>query len=260
MTIEAGRRLAAMRGRAPLVQCITNYVAMQRAADALLALGASPAMVHAEAEAGEFAAIADAVTINIGTLSPHWIGGMEAAAKGARGPWVLDPVAVGATALRREAGARLLALGPAAVRGNASEILALAGAAGAGRGVDAGDPVEAAEAAARGLAARTGAVVAVTGEVDFVTDGARAVRLAGGSALMTRATAVGCSLTCAVGAFLAGEEDRLAGVAAALACFKAAGARAAEVAAGPGSFMPAFLDALSALDAAAVDGVEARAA
>ncbi len=257
---SAGERLEAMRGRAPLVQCITNYVAMQRAADALLAIGASPAMVHDAREAGGFAGIADALTINIGTLSPHWVEGMEAAATGARGPWVLDPVAVGATAFRRETAARLMALKPTAVRGNASEILALSGEAGAGRGADAGDPVEAAESAARALAARSGAVVAVTGETDFVTDGTRAARLTGGSVLMTKATAVGCALTGIAGAFLAGEDDPFEGVIAALASFKAAGAHAAEGADGPGSFMPRFMDALAALDAAAVDGRTARAA
>jgi len=93
-----------------------------------------------------------------------------------------------------------------------------------------------------------------------VTDGTRAARLTGGSVLMTKATAVGCALTGIAGAFLAGEDDPFEGVIAALASFKAAGAGAAEGADGPGSFMPRFMDALAALDAAAVDGRTARAA
>lgn len=56
-----------MRATPPLVHCITNYVAMSIAANVLLAAGASPAMVHAEEEAGEFVAIAGALTINFGT-------------------------------------------------------------------------------------------------------------------------------------------------------------------------------------------------
>ena len=190
--------LARLRETAPLVQCITNYVAMNVAANVLLAAGASPAMVHAEEEAGEFAGLAGALTINIGTLSPAWIGGMKAAATGAAAagrPWVLDPVAHFATALRRHSVAELLDLRPAIVRGNASEIIALAGGQGSGRGVDSGDPVELAEEAARRLAAARGAVVAVTGPVDFVTDGRRALRIHGGSPLMPRVTALGCSLT-----------------------------------------------------------------
>ena len=166
--LSPGARLAAMRAAAPLVHNITNYVAMNVMANVLLAAGASPAMVHAREEAADFAAVAAALTVNIGTISPPWAEAMEAAAVSAAAhgrPWVLDPVAVFASPYRSEACARLVALKPAVIRGNASEILGLAGAAGAGKGVDAGDPVAAAEAAARGLAQRTGGVVAVTGEL-----------------------------------------------------------------------------------------------
>ena len=82
------------------------------------------------------------------------------------------------------------------------EIIALAGAS-AGRGVDAGDPVAQAEQSARELALAQETVVAVTGEVDYVTDGHRAVRIAGGDALMPRVTATGCALTALTGAFAA---------------------------------------------------------
>ncbi|MVX47014.1 hydroxyethylthiazole kinase, partial [Rhodobacter sphaeroides] len=146
-----GTYLDTMRREAPLVQCITNFVAMNVVANVLLAAGASPAMVHDAEESGEFAAIAQALTINMGTPSPRWVEGMEAAARGAAAagrPWVLDPVAVGATAFRRGLGARLLALKPTVIRGNASEILALAGAETRGKGADSADPVAAAAAAA----------------------------------------------------------------------------------------------------------------
>lgn len=255
--LRPGPLLAEMRAATPLVQCVTNFVAMNIAANTLLAAGASPAMVHDARESGEFAAIAGALTINIGTLSPEWLGGMRAAAEGAAAagrPWVLDPVAHFATDFRRRATAGLMALRPAIVRGNASEILALGGAAGQGRGADSGDPVAAAEAVAVALARETGAVIAVTGAVDFVTDGARSARVHGGSELMPRVTALGCALTCLVGAFAAVRpgapfEATLAG----LAMFAAAGETAGAQAAGPGSFGWRFLDALAAATPADLD-------
>ncbi|MGM0586619.1 MAG: hydroxyethylthiazole kinase [Pseudomonadota bacterium] len=254
--IRPGQRLAAMRATAPLVQNITNYVAMNVMANVMLAAGASPAMVHAREEAAEFARLASALTVNIGTLSAPWLEGMREAVRAANEtgkPWVLDPVAVFATAFRREAGAELVELRPAVIRGNASEILGLAGAAGAGKGVDAGDAVSAAEDAARALAARTQGVVAVTGPEDFVTDGTRAVRIANGHPLMPKLTALGCALTGVVAAFLATGDSPLEDTAAALAYFGLAGETAALGALGPGSFQPRFLDALSALDAQALD-------
>lgn len=240
-----------MREASPLVQCITNYVAMNVAANVLLAAGASPAMVHTEEEAGEFAAIAGALTVNIGTLSPAWVAGMRAAIAGAQKagkPWVLDPVAHFATTYRRQTVADLLALRPTIIRGNASEIIALGGGESAGQGVDSGDPVEQAEDAARQLALAQGAVVAVTGAVDFVTDGEKAVRISGGSPLMPKVTALGCSLTALVGAFAAVAPDEpFEATVAALATFAAAGELAERDAEGPGSFAFRFLDSLHGL-------------
>ena len=129
--------LAALQTQKPLVHCITNYVAMNIAANVVLAVGASPAMVHAEAEVADFVPIADALTINIGTLSSTWVSAMQKAADaaGAAGkPWVLDPVAHFATPFRGEVVQDLIGRGPAIIRGNASEILALGGAATAQQG------------------------------------------------------------------------------------------------------------------------------
>ena len=256
--IDAGHYLAQMRARAPLVQNITNYVAMNVMANIMLAIGASPAMAHAQGEAGEFAGLADALSVNIGTLDPEWVVSMEEAARvmsQAGKPWVLDPVAVGATALRRAAGARLLALKPTIIRGNASEIIALAGAEAAGKGADTADAVSDAEDAARALARKTGGVVAVTGEVDYVTDGDAAYWIAGGHALMPRITVLGCSLTGVVAAF-AVEQSALDATVAALAAYAVAGEMAGEVAKGPASFQVAFIDVLYALTP---DDVTARA-
>jgi hydroxyethylthiazole kinase len=246
---DAGLYLDRMRAAAPLVHNITNYVAMNVMANVLLAAGASPAMVHAREEVAEFAGLAQALSVNIGTLDPDWAEAMEMAARvmvEARRPWVLDPVGVGATRFRQETCARLLALQSTAIRGNASEILALAGIGARGRGADAADPVEAAEAAARELALRTGAVVAVSGPVDYVTDGAQAFRVANGHPLMPRVTALGCSLNGVIAAFLVGQPALPATVAA-LAFYGLAGEVAANGARGPGGFQSAFLDALYTL-------------
>ena len=242
--------LTALRATPPLVQCITNYVAMNVAANVVLAAGASPAMVSDAAEAEEFAGIAGAVTVNIGTLSPPFVEGMRAAIRGAQKagrPWVLDPVACQATAYRREVVQTLVAERPTIIRGNASEILALAGEASHGQGVDGRDPVEAAEEGAARLARSSGSVVAVTGAVDYVTDGERAARIEGGSPLMPMNTALGCSLTCLCGAYAAVAKDGFDAAVGALAHFAVAGTQAHEGAAGPGSFAPRFIDALAAV-------------
>lgn len=259
--LTPGTMMTTMRQQRPLVHCITNYVAMNIAANVLLASGASPAMIHAEEEAEEFSAIAGALTVNIGTLSPGWLKGMQGAIKGATTagrPWVLDPVAHNATRYRSEATRTLLALSPTIIRGNASEIIALSGASSRGQGVDSRDSVAAAEDAARHIARNHHTIVAVTGEIDFVTDGERAVRVHGGSAVMPQVTALGCSLTCLVGAFVASfPKTAFEATTSALAMFAVAGERAARNADGPGSFGWRFLDALAAIDEATLDD-EAR--
>jgi len=174
-------------------------------------------------------------------------------AAGAAGtPWVLDPVAVGGLVYRTELAAELVGLRPTVVRGNASEVLALAGAGSGGRGVDSTDSTDDAAKAAAELAARTGGVVAVSGEVDLVTDGRRTVRVGGGSALLTRTTGAGCALGALVAAYVAATDDALAGTVAAHAHVAVAAERAARVAHGPGTFAPAWLDALDAVDGEAL--------
>tara|TARA_R110000787_G_scaffold257966_1_gene363153 strand:- start:1027 stop:1800 length:774 start_codon:yes stop_codon:yes gene_type:complete len=240
--------LTALRDQNPLVQCMTNYVAMNIAANVVLAAGASPAMVHAEEEIADFTPICGALTINIGTLSMPWLVSMAAAARVATDqniPWVLDPVAHFISDYRKRAAQDLLALRPTIVRGNASEILALAGEPGAGKAADSGDSVDAAQGAARALAANLGAVVAITGPIDFVTDGTREVRVSGGSPLMPQVTALGCSQTALMGAYAATGPAFDAALAC-LAHFKVSGSRAAKEAKGPGSFQMHFLDALAA--------------
>ena len=252
----------AIRERQPLVQCITNYVSMDIAANLLNATGASPAMVHDVHEAGEFAAISSAVVINIGTLSSHWVEGMIAAATSAHDrkiPWVLDPVAVGATGYRQETVQALLQHKPTVIRGNASEIRSLAGSTSEGRGVDSESTSAAALDAASELARQTGAVVAVTGEEDLVTDGERMLAVIGGDSRMPMITALGCAVSALVGACCGVESDPLTASATALAIVAVAGERAGVHSEGPGSLRWRLLDELSTLPPEALAGrVETR--
>jgi hydroxyethylthiazole kinase len=256
-----GAARTALREHAPLVHCLTNTVVQTVTANALLAVGAAPAMVDAPQEAGEFAAVASAVLINVGTVHERTAEAMRLAARSARGagtPWVLDPVAVGALTYRTKLAMELVELRPAVVRGNASEVMALAGAGSGGRGVDSTAGADDAAAAAAELARRTGGVVAVSGAVDLLTDGRRTVRVGGGSALLTRTTGAGCALGALVAAYLAVTDDALTGAVAAHAHVALAAERAERVAAGPGTFAPAWLDALDAIDADSLSGADVR--
>ncbi len=242
--------LGQMRQARPLVHNITNFVVMNWTANVLLAAGASPAMVHAPEEAGDFAAIAGALVINIGTLDAGFVKGMNKAVASARAhniPWVLDPVGVGATAYRQRVCGKLAGLGPAVIRGNAGEIIALAGLGTAsGKGVDSLVGSNQALEAARALSARTGAVVAVTGETDLVVQGDEVFEIEGGDAMSQAVTGTGCAATAIIGACLAVAPPLEAAIAG-LSLMKAAATRAAKRSEGPGSFAPAFLDALHAL-------------
>jgi hydroxyethylthiazole kinase len=251
----AAASLAEIRRTGPLVHNITNYVVMNNTANALLALGASPAMVHAADEVEEFVGISRALVVNIGTLSAPWVAAMRAAADraGKLGvPWALDPVGVGATTFRNAVAADLAARGPAVIRGNASEILALAGTGARTKGVDSAHGTDAAIDAARELARRTGATVAVTGATDYVTDGERLAALSNGHPLMAKVTGMGCTATAIVGAFLAVERDAFGAAVQGLTALGVAGETAAERSPGPGSLQVQLLDALHLLDEATI--------
>ena len=244
--------ISRLRRASPLIHNITNYVVMNTTANALLAIGASPAMVHAEEEVAEFVPLAGALVVNIGTLSPSWLSAMDRAAGAAAEagvPWVLDPVAVGATPYRSAAAVSLSRRRPAVIRGNASEILALAGDPEAvPKGPDSTSDSSAAREAARRLARDLETVVAVTGEVDYVTDGARMVAIANGHRLLTRVTGMGCTATALVGAFLGAGLSAYEAATAGLAALGVAAEAAALRASGPGSFQVALMDALHGLD------------
>lgn len=239
--------LALLRLHKPLVHCMTNDVVPAFTANVLLALHAAPAMVTDVKETPAFAALVDALLVNTGTLTQQRIPAMLAAVTSARQagtPWTLDPVAVGALALRTQFCHQLLSYHPAVIRGNASEILVMAQQPVSGRGTDSLHTSQIALPAAQQLAAQYQTLVVVTGEVDYVTDGERTLAVTGGTPLMTYVTGTGCALSAVVAAFTALPGDRLQHVASACRVMALAGEQASARAAGPGSFVPAFIDAL----------------
>lgn len=253
----------AVRAARPLVHCVTNYVTVNDCANALLAVGAAPVMADDEAEAADIAAIASALVVNIGTLNARTVrsmtlAGAAAASKGI--PIVLDPVGAGASEYRTDAALALIGRIPfAVIRGNASEIRVLATGTGTTRGVDASvedsSSIEAIKGDAEAFARKTGAVVAITGAVDVVTDGKATYAIRNGHPLMGSVTGTGCMLSAIIGAYAsvasAGSWGLAGAVAAAIAGMGLAGERAERRAGrrGTGSFRVALIDELSRLDA-----------
>jgi hydroxyethylthiazole kinase len=249
----------AVRTQAPLVHSLTNLVVMAFNANTLLAAGASPIMAHAVEEVADLARLSGAVVVNIGTLDSHWVPAMQLAldtARAAGKPSVLDPVGAGASAYRNQVLADLITRRPTLVRGNASEILSLAGHSANTKGVDSTDPVELALAAAQSLAQRYGCVVCVSGPEDHVLapDGRHAV-LSNGHPLMTRVTGVGCSASALVGAFAAVQPDPWRACTSAMAYWGVVGEIAAQRIGpdgGTGRYASTLLDVASTLSATAL--------
>src|SRR2546421_1288881 len=206
MTPSPGQTLREVRERTPLVHQIPNYVVMNETANATLALGALPVMAHAREEVEDMVALAGALVLNIGTLSPHWVEAMFLAGRAANEhgvPVVLDPVGAGATRFRTETARRLLdEVKVAVLRGNQGEIATLVGVQAEVRGVESigvsGEPADLARAAARNL----GLVASVTGVVDHVSDGKRVLTVANGHELLAAVTGTGCMSSAITGSFL----------------------------------------------------------
>lgn len=266
-TADLAAALTAVRASVPLVHCITNYVTVNDCANALLACGGSPIMSDEPADVADITTICGGLVLNIGTLNARSIEGMHAA--GARAaqlghPIVLDPVGAGASTLRTQTACELVDTLPiTVVRGNMSEVKALAGSAAATRGVDVNpddavtpDNLAASAAFARDLAAKLDCVVAITGAIDIVASASRAVAITNGVPMMGKITGAGCMLSCLVGAYVtANKHDALTATVAAIAGEGLAGqiarARMGELD-GNGSFRTYLLDALYTMDAAAL--------
>jgi hydroxyethylthiazole kinase len=224
-------------------------------ANVLLALGASPVMAHAREEVADMANIAGALVLNIGTLEPDWIEAMKIAhtRAHARGiPVVLDPVGAGATPYRNQALSELIAnASPSIIRGNASEIMSVAGLATATRGVDSSMGSSQALDSAQILAQKINGVVCVSGATDYVLDAqGRAAHLNNGHVWMTKVTGVGCSASAMIGAFAAVQSDLWRATLAAMAYLGVVGELAYEQAQndGVGTYQMRLLDGLQLLD------------
>lgn len=241
--------LTKLRKEQPLIHCIANSVVANFQANGLLALGASPIMADSAEEVSEVSAISNAVVLNIGTLNPNTVEAMMLAGKSASKrniPVVLDPVGVGATTFRKQSVQKILQeIDITLIRCNAGEIAAIAGVEWHAKGVDAGEGDADIERIAKEVAIEFDCLVAVSGEIDLVTDGKETVFIKGGHPIMTKITGTGCLLSSVVGAFLAiNGENSLDAAATALRFYKDAGKRAASLAVGPGDFSVQFLNAL----------------
>jgi hydroxyethylthiazole kinase len=233
----AGDILERLRARAPRVHCITNNVAQAFTANFLLAAGATPSMTISPAEIGAFAESANAILVNLGTFDGERRESVLTALEVVRHhgkPWVLDPVLIDRSEARAGFAKTLLARKPCAMRLNAAELLALGGS-----------PDKAGVAA---FAMEISTVVALSGATDLVADATRCAALANGHPLMGRVTAMGCAVSALIAACAAVEDDGWLATSAALLIAGTAGEIAGAQAGGPGSFVPAMIDALFTLD------------
>ncbi|RYG03041.1 MAG: hydroxyethylthiazole kinase [Chitinophagaceae bacterium] len=240
--------LQLVKQQSPLVHNITNFVVMNNTANALLAIGASPVMAHATTEVSEFVTISKSLVINIGTVDEYWAAAMFMAADAANEtttPWVLDPVGAGATSFRDEILQALLERKPTVIRGNASEIIALAKQnTTATKGVDSTDSSDTALESAKHLNSTYGSVVCVSGETDIVVDGEELISLQNGHIMMTKVTGLGCTASALIGAFIGVTENTKDAVVAAMSLIGIAGELAVQQSAGPGSLQLNITDQL----------------
>lgn len=237
-----------IRKTAPLVHNITNYVVMNSTANALLSLGASPVMAHAEQEVEQMVKLAGALVINIGTLSDHWIVAMVKAghqAKKQNIPVILDPVGAGATEYRTLTARKLIQeISPAIIRGNASEIMAVLAENAKTRGVDSIAASYSAVEAARRLSRTYGSVICISGATDYIVVGENVLKVKNGHPMMARITGMGCTATALCGAFAAVNKSFALAAAHAMAVMGIAGEIAVKDSRGPGALQSHFLDAL----------------
>ncbi len=242
---EIAQALEKLRSAVPLVHCITNYVTAGDTANMLLAAGASPIMADDPAESAEITAIAQALTLNLGTPSASRVEAMLRSGEKAAGrgiPVIFDPVGVACSEFRRNSAAEIISRARlTAVRGNLSEISYLAGFSGKERGVDSPAPGISPETAAKAAAEKLGCVCAVTGAYDVISDGKRSAIIRNGTPLLKKITGAGC-MTSALCAAFCSVSDGFTGTAAGIAFMDICGELAAERTNGAGSFRAALFD------------------
>lgn len=239
---EIWQSLTALRARRPLIPILCIPQAMDFTACVLLAAGAQPLLIGKAREVE--APSAAALCLSLGSAPEESLLQAATIAQGLDLPWVLDPAGLESLPQRAELAAQLLKANPAIVRGNGSAILALGGG-GKAVGRDTAS-VEALDAAQR-LAKRSGAIVAVTGAVDYVTDGTRLAAVTNGHHLMASLSSGGAALSALMAAFLASADDAFDAAMQALGYFGVAGELAARDANGPGTMRVQLLDRLHRL-------------
>lgn len=244
--------IQSIRKTSPLIHNITNYVAMEQVANSLLAIGASPIMAHALEEVEEMSLLSSSLVINIGTLSPSWIKGMQIALRSAKSrglPVVLDPAGAGATNYRTDTAHTLLSQGGITViRGNASEIVSLdRGNKNPTKGVESDiASIESVEQA-KAVALKNQCVIWMSGNTDLITDGKSVLLMGKEHVLRGKVTGMGSVASSIVGAFLSVNPNPLLASAHAAAVMGAVAELAGESAHGPGAFKMAFQDVLYTL-------------
>ena len=264
-----GEMLKNVKEQVPLVHCITNYVTVNDCANILLACGGSPIMADDEQEVEEITTVCDGLTINIGTLNSRTVESMMLAGKRANAlghPILLDPVGVGASALRTRTAIELLEnVKFTAVRGNISEIKTLVLGSGNTKGVDANVADAVTEenrkrviAFAGEFSRKTGAVIVITGAVDLAVDGKQAYVIRNGHPMMSKVTGTGCMLSAMMAAYLTANKGTPVQAAAAAVCAMGiAGERAYEkmlaVHGGSGSYRMFLMDEISNMNAEILD-------
>lgn len=250
--------LANVRTKTPIVHCITNYVTVNDCANIVLASGGSPIMADDLAEVEDITSISSALVINIGTLNSRTIQSMLAAGQKANAlniPVILDPVGAGASRLRDQTVATLLdKVRFSVIRGNISEIKAVALGSGTTKGVDANAADQLNEnnqqeviAFAKKLSQDTGAVIAITGKEDLITNGTNCYLIRNGHPLMSQITGSGCMLTCVIGCYLGANPDALTATSAAVCAMGLCGELAYHAGIGTSSFRTELIDAMSLL-------------
>lgn len=244
-------RLNHIKTHRPLIINITNWVTMEFVANGLLSLGASPIMTFAPQEVPDLMRYAQGVVINIGTLNDEFINLCHtvcALANQLNIPVTLDPVGAGASDYRTTRALELLDRYQfAIIRGNASEIAALSGAGGSTKGVDSSMTSNDAVENAALISSRYQTVIVISGAADIVVSQHKRECFDGGSPLMPMITGSGCLLSAVVSAFASVDAHYHEAAAAAVVFYGRCGELAAEIAQGPGTFKPCFLNALSTI-------------
>lgn len=259
-TVDAYALLERVRNKKPVVHHLTNWVTIYDCANVVKTLGASPVMAHAAEEAAEMSAIADALVLNIGTLTSDFIEAMILAAKSANAkgiPVILDVCGAGATSFRDKKCAQLLEQARIdVVKGNASEVARVSGLKVSTKGVDSTDVSGDLAALAKGFAAKKKCVVVITGKEDVVAGPAACFIVKNGDPMMGQIVGTGCMAASVIGTFCAVEKDYARAACCGLVCFEVAAELAARSCAGTGSFKEKLFDHLYTLDRATLEAMQ----